>query len=89
MGQELGINTRLHDEYPFLKSEILYAIKYQMAEKPNDILCRRVPISFLHEKATESMLPEVVEMLAEEKNWDEERVNKELEEAKEMLRYMK
>jgi len=53
-----------------------------MAEKPNDVLCRRVPISFLHEKATNELLPEVVEMMAKEKKWSKERAAKELEEAK-------
>jgi len=43
-----GINEKIHPEYPFLKSEISYAVKYELAEKPNDIICRRVPIAFLN-----------------------------------------
>jgi len=42
------MNVRIHTDYPFLKSEILYAIRNEMAEKPNDIICRRVPIGFLN-----------------------------------------
>ncbi len=45
-----SLNTRLHPDYPFLKSEILYAIRHEMAEKPNDVLCRRVPIAFLNKE---------------------------------------
>ena len=62
-------NARVHPEYPFLKSELLYAIKYEMAEKPNDVICRRVPIAFLDKKAAEALLPEVVELLRREKGW--------------------
>mmetsp|Transcript_27260 Transcript_27260/g.19670 ORF Transcript_27260/g.19670 Transcript_27260/m.19670 type:complete len:90 (+) Transcript_27260:1910-2179(+) len=89
MGHEAKMNSRLHPDYPFLKSEILYAIKHEMAEKPNDILCRRVPISFLHEEATATLLPEVVDMLAKEKKWSKDRAAKELEEAKNNLKFMK
>ena len=40
-------NEVLHKEFPFLKTEVLYASKYEMAEKPHDIIFRRVPIAFL------------------------------------------
>ena len=42
------LNERLHPDYPFLRSEILYSIRHEMAEKPNDILCRRVPVGILN-----------------------------------------
>lgn len=44
----LGTNERIHPDYPFLKSEIAYASKNEMAVKPTDVLCRRVPIAFLN-----------------------------------------
>lgn len=46
-GMTMGVNERVHPDYPFLKSEISYAIKEEMVEKPNDIICRRVPLAFL------------------------------------------
>lgn len=46
--KSLGTNERIHPDYPFLKSEIAYASKNEMAIKPTDILCRRVPIAFLN-----------------------------------------
>lgn len=49
-GNENKLNVRIHPDYPFLKSEILYAIRHEMAEKPNDIICRRVPIGFLNKQ---------------------------------------
>ena len=39
--------TRLHEDYPFVEGEVLHAIRSEMAIKPNDVLCRRVPVSFI------------------------------------------
>jgi glycerol-3-phosphate dehydrogenase len=63
------MNTKIHPDYPFLRSEIVYAAKYEMAEKPNDIICRRVPIAVLNKEIAKSILPEVVEILGKEKKW--------------------
>ena len=63
------MNVRIHTDYPFLKSEILYAIRNEMAEKPNDIICRRVPIGFLNKQVAKDILPEVVDLMAKEKKW--------------------
>lgn len=64
-----GINERIHKDYPFLKSEISYSAKFELAQKPNDIICRRVPIGFLNKAAAEEILDEVVEILAKEQKW--------------------
>jgi glycerol-3-phosphate dehydrogenase len=69
-----GTNQRIHPDYPFLKSEISYAVKHELAEKPNDVLCRRVPIAFLDSKAAHDLLPEVIEIMAKEKSWSAERI---------------
>ena len=82
-------NTRIHPEYPFLRSELLYAIKHEMAEKPNDVICRRVPLAFLDRAAAEALLPEVVEMMRKEKGWSSAQAAKELQDAKEQLAYLK
>jgi len=39
--------NRLHEDYPFIESEVLYSMQSEMAVKPNDIICRRVPVSFI------------------------------------------
>ena len=43
----IGKNDRILEGYPFIKSEIEYAIKEEMAVKPNDVICRRIPLAFL------------------------------------------
>lgn len=50
--------------------------------KPNDVICRRVPVSFLDQKVTqEVILPTVVDLMAKELNWNQERKDKETKEA--------
>jgi glycerol-3-phosphate dehydrogenase len=43
-----GDKERLHPEYPFIKQEIIHAMDSEMAVKPNDIICRRIPMAFLN-----------------------------------------
>ena len=65
---------RLHKDFPFVECEVLYGIRHEMAIKPNDIVCRRVPISFIHTEVTsKDVLPRVVEIMGNEFEWSEER----------------
>lgn len=57
-----------------------------MAQKPNDIVCRRVPVSFLDTETTKNeILPKVVDIFAQEFKWDNDRKQKELIAAKDAL----
>ena len=60
-----------------------------MAEKPNDVLCRRVPLGILNKEAAVQMLPEVVEIMAKERKWSNAQKKQELEEAIKMMDYVK
>ena len=83
-------NTRLHPDFAFSEAEVIWAIRNEMAVKPNDIVCRRVPISFIDIEATRStVLPRVVEIMAKELKWSKERTEKEMKEALEGLKSMK
>jgi glycerol-3-phosphate dehydrogenase len=66
LGDAHNLNVRLHPDYDFLKSEVLFAAKYELAQKPNDVLCRRIPIAILNKKLAEELLPEVVEIMGKE-----------------------
>ena len=61
-------------DYPFLESEVLFGIRSEMAQKPNDIVCRRVPVSFIDTESTRDViLPKVVDIFAVELKWSNER----------------
>jgi len=72
-----------------LKSEIAYAVRHELAQKPNDIICRRVPLAFLNGSAAEAILPEVADIMAMEKKWPSSRKAAEIKEAEELLQYLK
>ena len=77
----IGQNERIHPDYPFLKSEISYAARHELAQKPNDIICRRVPIAFLSEAAAKTILPEVIEIMSKERKWSSAKKAEEMKEA--------
>jgi glycerol-3-phosphate dehydrogenase len=83
------LNERLHPDFPFLKSEVLYASRHELAEKPNDIVCRRVPLGVLSREAAAQVLPQIVEILAKEKRWSSAQKKLELEEALKNLDFIK
>lgn len=90
LGHTKGMNKRLSEDYPFLESEVLFAIQHEMAQKPNDVVCRRVPVSFIDTKTTdEVILPKVVDIFKKEFKWSAERAAQELAEARKGLASMK
>ena len=74
-------NTRLHAKLPYLASQILYSCRHELAEKPTDILCRRLGVAYLDEALTLELLPKIVDIMAKEKGWSKDRAGRELKEA--------
>ena len=90
LGRQEGLNERIVEDMPFLKSQILYAIRNEMAQKPNDVLCRRVPVSFLDDEAARTrILPVIIDIFAKEFKWDKKRKEEETHAALDNLQYMK
>lgn len=82
--------ARLHPDYPFVESEVLYSVQSEMAVKPNDVVCRRVPISFIDvDAAKNTILPRVVEIMGDELGWTPEKRKQELQESIDSLVSMK
>ena len=82
--------ARLHPDYSFIEAEVLYSMQSEMAVKPNDVICRRVPVSFIDHKASEeTILPKVADIMAKELGWNEERKKLEIAEALRGLPSMK
>jgi glycerol-3-phosphate dehydrogenase len=74
---ELG--EKLHPRLEFLKAEVVWAIRNEMARTVEDILARRVRILFLDAKAAIEIAPMVAIILAKElhKNddWRQEQIS--------------
>lgn len=73
---ELG--EKLHPRLAYLKVEVIWAIRFEMARTVEDILARRVRALFLDARAAIEMTPIVASMLAKEldknKDWEEEQI---------------
>jgi glycerol-3-phosphate dehydrogenase len=72
-----------------MKSEVLYAVRHEMAVKPNDILCRRVPLAVLDAKAAAEVVKDVVDIMGKEKKWSTQKKKEEIDEAIKNLAYLK
>jgi len=63
---------KLHPRMPYIKAEVIWGIRYEMARSVEDILARRVRALFLDARAAIDMAPAVAELLAGELSKDAE-----------------
>ncbi|KAK9808809.1 hypothetical protein WJX72_004100 [[Myrmecia] bisecta] len=82
--QKLG--RRLVRGHPVIEAEVVYAIRNEYCETPEDFIARRTRLAFLDVAATEQALPRVVEIMGKEKGWWQWRRARELKRAREFLR---
>lgn len=61
---ELG--ERLHPNYEYVKAEIIWAIRNEMALTVEDILARRLRLLFIDARAAEEVAPKVAKIMAAE-----------------------
>ena len=66
------IGKRLHEEFPYIEAEISYAIK-EYARTAIDVLARRTRLSFLNVIAAEEALPNIIQIMAKELNWNDQK----------------
>ena len=86
LAQTEELNKRLHSEHPFIEAEVVYASRYEFAERASDVLTRRIPLALLDLAAAEAVVPRVVELMAKEHHWNEERCNEETKAAYQRLK---
>jgi glycerol-3-phosphate dehydrogenase len=79
------VGKRLHEEYPYIEGEVKYAVR-EYACRAIDVLARRTRLSFINVHAAQEALPRVVEMMAHELKWSEERKKQEIAHAERYLR---
>ena len=69
--EDLTLGEKLHPRLPFLKAEVIWAVRYEMARTVEDVLARRVRALFLDAAAARDMTAEVAGLIADELNKDE------------------
>lgn len=65
-----GGNRLLVQGHPYLEAEVLYAARYEAAGRVTDVLVRRLSLALVDRTAALAVLPRVVELLAQELDWD-------------------
>lgn len=62
----------LHPAHPYIKAEVIYAVRKEMAVTIRDVLARRLRIEITDWAATLLCVPTVSELMKKELNWSEE-----------------
>lgn len=78
------VGKRLVSEFPYIESEVSYAVK-EYACTAIDVIARRTRLGFLNVQAADEALPRIVQIMGKELNWSPDRQTAELEAAKKFL----
>jgi glycerol-3-phosphate dehydrogenase len=79
---------RISPLYPFIDGEVRYAVRHEYAQTAVDVIARRTRLAFLNVQAALEALPKVIDLMAEELNWDTKRKSLEWKEAVQFLASM-
>ena len=74
-----GYDTLLAADHPYIEAEVLYAVRHECAERAMDILAHRTVLALLDSAAATKASARVIDLMAGELGWDDERVQKERE----------
>ena len=74
-----ALSEKLHEDLPYIKAEIVLAVRYEMAETLEDVLARRLRTLFLNAQTAIEIAPAVAEIMAVElkkdKHWIARQIN--------------
>uniref|UniRef100_A0A8C9SFR1 Glycerol-3-phosphate dehydrogenase, mitochondrial n=1 Tax=Scleropages formosus TaxID=113540 RepID=A0A8C9SFR1_SCLFO len=66
------VGKRLVSEFPYIESEVLYAVK-EYACTTIDVIARRTRLGFLNVQAADEALPRIVEIMGKQLRWSEQK----------------
>lgn len=76
---------KLHKDYSITNAELVYCIKEEFVQKPLDFLVRRTSLSLIDKESSKEILEKVLIIMQNELSWDEEKLQKEKNEALSIL----
>jgi glycerol-3-phosphate dehydrogenase len=71
MRQNPVLEEPLHSSLPYLKAEVVWSVRHEMARTVEDVLARRTRALFLNARAALEMAPTVAELMAAELGWND------------------
>jgi glycerol-3-phosphate dehydrogenase len=66
-----ALKEQIHKKYPFIKAEVIYTIRQEMACSLRDFFARRIRMELMDWKATLASVEVVAAIMADELNWSE------------------
>jgi glycerol-3-phosphate dehydrogenase len=69
---------KIHAKFEYSKAQVIWAVRYEMAQRVEDVLARRIRMLFLDAKAAMEAAPIVAKLMAIEMNKNEEWMNEEI-----------
>lgn len=67
-----ALGATLHERLPYLKAEVIWATRKEMAMTVEDFNARRTRALFIDAKASEEIAPEVARLMADEAGYDDD-----------------
>jgi glycerol-3-phosphate dehydrogenase len=64
------LSRKLHDSFPYIGAEVIWAVRNEMARTVEDVLARRLRVLFLNARVAMEMAEEVARLMAAEMNRD-------------------
>ncbi len=68
---DAGLGEPLHAALPYIKAEVIWAARHEMACTVEDVLARRTRALFLNARAALAMASAVADLMSSELGWDE------------------
>jgi len=93
MAPQTGLRFPVHGKridpvYPYIDAEITWAVRREYAATAVDVIARRTRLSFLNSEAALEALPQVIDVMAKELNWDDAKKEQEFKDGTKFLASM-
>ena len=73
-----SLDDRLMPELPYLRAEVVFAVREEMATTLDDVLTRRIPARLFHRDAARIAAPAAAALMAAELGWDAAETNRQV-----------
>ncbi len=86
LAQDKQLTEKLHPRLPYLKGEVVWAVRHEMARTVEDVLARRTRALFLDARASMQMAEEVARLMAQELGRSEEWIKQQVADFRQLAR---
>jgi len=86
LAEDPALGDPIHPAFPYIKAEVVWAVRHEMARTVEDFLARRVRALFLDARASIGMAPAVAQIMARELGRDAAWVRVQVEEYTELAK---